>query len=73
MDCISCKICKGTGFVKRIKEEFCILNIDKLSSHLCYKCENRRFEINGQWKICKTCYGDGNLKKTSPKPTNLTC
>ncbi len=73
MDCISCKICKGTGFVKRIKKEFCINNIDKVSSHLCYKCENIRIELKAQWKTCETCYGNGCLKKTSPKPANLTC
>jgi len=54
MSCISCKICKGTGFVKRTKLEFCVNNPEKISSHYCYKCENRRETLKGQFVICKT-------------------
>ena len=61
MSCISCKICKGTGFVKRTKLEFCVNNPEKISSHYCYKCENRREYLKGQFMICEKCYGDGYI------------
>ncbi len=69
MNCISCKTCRGTGFVKRIKLDFCINNPDKLSSHYCYKCENRREKLKGQFILCKKCYGDGYFFVNLPKPT----
>ncbi len=61
MSCISCKICRGTGFVKRTKQEFCVNNPEKISSHYCYKCENRREYLKGQFMICEKCYGDGYI------------
>ena len=72
MNYISCKICMGTGFVERIKKEYCIKNIDKLSSHLCHKCENRQEKLKGVYKLCSKCYGDGYFIQL-PKTTNLTC
>ena len=61
MSCVSCKICRGTGFVKRTKQEFCVNNPEKISSHYCYKCENRREYLKGQFMICEKCYGDGYI------------
>lgn len=69
MSYISCKICRGTGFVKRSKPEFCINNPEKLSSHYCYKCENRREYLKGQFMICEKCYGDGYYIAKLPKST----
>ncbi len=69
MSYVSCKICQGTGFVKRKKQEFCINNPDKISSHYCYKCENRRETLKGQFIICKECYGDGYYIVKLPKTT----
>ena len=69
MSCISCKICKGTGFVKRTKLEFCVNNPEKISSHYCYKCENRRETLKGQFVMFKKCYGDGYYMVKLPKST----
>ena len=63
MSQITCIFCKGTGFVKKIKQEYCINNSDKLSSHLCYKCENRQEELKGEYSLCKKCAGDGYFIK----------
>ena len=59
MDYISCKICKGTGFVDRIKLEYCTNNIDRLAYHRCYKCENKQEHLKGKYMLCKYCNGDG--------------
>ena len=72
MEFISCKTCKGTGFVKRITKEYCINNSDKLSSHLCHKCENSQEKLKGLYKFCAKCYGDGYFVQ-SPKTTQFTC
>ena len=53
MSLITCIFCKGTGFVKKTKQEYCINNSDKLSSHLCYKCENIQEELKGLYSLCK--------------------
>jgi RecJ-like exonuclease len=63
MSQITCIFCKGTGFVKKIKQEYCINNTDKLSSHLCCKCENIRGELKGLYSLCKKCHGDGYFVK----------
>ena len=60
---INCISCKGTGFIKKIKQEYCINNSDKLSSHLCYKCENIRGELKGLYSLCENCRGDGYFIK----------
>ena len=70
MDLIQCSICKGSGFVKNKQQLFCDNNKDKLSSHLCYKCENIRDELKCLWKLCENCFGDGSVKsKKSIKQT----
>ena len=72
MNYVSCKICMGTGFVERTKKEYCINNIDKLSSHVCHKCENRREKLKGKYMLCNKCDGDGyliNVPKTSSQLT----
>ena len=46
---ISCKFCKGTGFVKKNKKIYCSNNIYKRSSHLCVKCENTKALLGGFW------------------------
>ena len=56
---ISCKKCKGTGFIERTKIQFCKNNIYKLSSHLCVKCENTKAILNGKFCLCDKCCGDG--------------
>ncbi len=69
MSSISSKICKDTGFVKRTKLELCVNNPEKISSHYCYKCENRRETLKGQFVMCKKCYGDGYYMVKLPKST----
>ena len=69
MSCVSCKICRGTGFVKRTKLEFCVNNPEKISSHCCYKCENRKESLKGLYVECKKCYGDGYFFVKLPKST----
>ena len=69
MNYISCKTCRGTGFVKRSKPDFCINNTEKLYSHYCYKCENRREMLKGQFMLCNKCYGDGYYFVKLPKTT----
>jgi len=59
MERISCKSCKGTGFVKKTKKMYCPNNIYKLSSHLCVKCENIKGKLNSNVRLCEKCYGDG--------------
>ena len=71
MSYIACKTCRGTGFVKRIKPEFCINNPERISSHICYKCENIQEKLKGQYMLCQKCQGDGYFVK-SPKPTQLS-
>ena len=63
---ISCKFCKGTGFVKKNKKIYCSNNIYKRSSHLCVKCENTKALLNGKFCSCDKCYGDGYFS-TLPK------
>ena len=72
MEFISCKTCRGTGFIKRLNKQYCINNIDKISTHLCHKCENRREKLKGVYKLCNKCYGDGYFIQ-SPKPSQFTC
>ncbi len=72
MNYISCKSCNGTGFIKRKKKEYCSNNPDKLSSHLCHKCENRQEKLKGLYKLCSKCYGDGYFIQ-SPKTPQFTC
>ena len=69
MSYVSCKICRGTGFVKRTKQEFCINNPEKISSHYCYKCENRREKLKGLYCLCEKCNGDGYFFVKLPKST----
>ena len=69
MSYVSCKICRGTGFVKRTKKEFCVNNPEKVSSHCCYKCENRKESLKGLYIECKKCYGDGYFFVKLPKST----
>ena len=59
MERISCKSCKGIGFVKKNKKLYCSNNIYNLSSHLCIKCENIKGVLNGNFQLCEKCYGDG--------------
>lgn len=69
MNYINCKLCRGTGFVKRTKPDFCINNPEKISSHYCYKCENRREMMKGQFMLCNKCYGDGYYFLKLPETT----
>ena len=57
MERISCKSCKGTGFLKKTKKTYCSNNIYKISSHLCCKCEHSNEGLS--YKRCSGCYGDG--------------
>tara|TARA_B100000900_G_scaffold308489_1_gene267187 strand:+ start:759 stop:965 length:207 start_codon:yes stop_codon:yes gene_type:complete len=62
MDNLSCKTCRGTGFVKRTKKEYCSNNPYHISSHYCYKCENIQEKLKGKYVLCEKCNGDGYLK-----------
>ena len=64
MEFVSCQDCNGTGFVIRIKQEYCINNIYKLPNHTCFRCENRKEELNGKYKLCKFCKGQGYFENT---------
>jgi|SaaInlV_150m_DNA_3_1039698.scaffolds.fasta_scaffold14617_2 hypothetical protein len=62
---ISCKKCKGTGFVKKNKKMYCSNNIYKLSSHLCVKCENTKALLHGKFCLINVMVTDIILPKTS--------
>ena len=67
MSNLSCPECLGTGYIKN-KIKFCENNKEKVSSHSCYKCENRKMEILGKFCLCNKCHGDGYImtfKKTN--------
>ena len=53
--------------------KYCINNIDKLSSHVCHKCENRREKLKGKYMLCNKCDGDGYLINVPKTSSQLTC
>jgi DnaJ-class molecular chaperone len=55
---ISCKTCKGTGFIKLTQEQIKNKKYCKtcINSERCYLCQNI---IRGLYDCCWKCYGDG--------------
>ena len=69
MNFTSCRKCNGTGFTENKNVLFCKNNTLKLQYHLCYLCENIKFNYNCKYILCEDCYGDGYFKKN--KKENL--
>lgn len=67
MSSISCKKCIGTGFLENKNVLFCKNNTLKLHHHLCYLCENNKFQFNSKYKLCDNCCGDGYFIKKYSK------
>ena len=67
MSSTSCKKCNGTGFIENKNVLFCKNNTLKLSYHLCYLCENNKFNFNSKWILCYNCHGDGYFIKNDSK------
>ncbi len=64
-----CNKCKGTGYIERIKEDYCsnckgtnINNNNNNKFKTCYLCENRQSELYCKWILCDKCYGYGEIK-----------
>ena len=55
-----CKKCGGTGWVKRVKVEYC-QNCFKNGCKICYLCENIQYYLKGVHKTCEICTGAGNI------------
>ena len=64
---ISCKECRGTGFIELSKEEQCKRVYCQTCTGIqrCYLCENK--QRLGRYAYCKKCYGQGYTEKKVKK------